>query len=160
MMKLIFLSLLFEPGAFAASPLTVIYEVPATDALTPFASFEVPYAVKEGPGNTTELTYTLPATLLGQARTFTVSGLVNEHSSSFALHGSDADMSCENKEGSALCRVTHHKVSIDLVGVKAALEQTTLSPVEKQGHLELASFAAREGGDLVGVMNYARGVHY
>ncbi|MGZ3651500.1 MAG: hypothetical protein ACXWSC_09990, partial [Bdellovibrionota bacterium] len=139
---------------------TVTYQVPTTEELQPYSSFDVTYKAVETANEQVMLSYTLPATLIGQPREFQLSGPAPADGASFSLRGPDADMTCVNNQGSVMCRVVHHNVTVDLVAVKAALDKTDMTPQEKQGHLKLASFAAREGGDLVGVMTYVQGINY
>jgi hypothetical protein len=150
---------LFSPVAHAESPVTqtisVTYEIPAPDSLKEFSEVTIPYAITQGSGYVSNVHYTLPATLLGHERSFDLQGDDDKGDDSYILKGTDADMKCVTTDDKgATCTVTHHNVAIDLPAVKAALAATNLPQAQKDGRLKLASFAARLGGDLVGVIRY------
>jgi hypothetical protein len=149
---------LVAPAAHAedsVQPIMVTYEIPAPDSLKAFSQITIPYVITHGQGYATSVHYTLPATLLGHERSFDLQGSNNPAEENYDLKGADADMKCTESDDSAVtCTVTHHNVTIDLPAVKAALAASNLSPAQKDGRFKLASFAARMGGDLVGIFRY------
>jgi hypothetical protein len=147
------------PRSAFAETHSVSYEVPTANDLEAYSRYDVTYDAKKTDDGKTVLTYTLPATLVGHDKTITVSGTVKPNAASFRLHGPEADMNCVTNADSALCRVMNH-VKIDLPAVKAALDASDFSADQKRGRLELATMAMREGGDLVGVMTYVKGISY
>jgi len=149
---------LFSPAAKAEfrETVPVTYEIPAPASLKAFAQVSLPYQIQSDNAYATQVRYTLPATLLGHERTFTLSGKADPLEASYELSGPDASMTCTADHSLVTCRVTHNCIAIDLPAVKAALEATDLPPAQKEGRFQLASFAARLGGDLVGVFTYSR----
>lgn len=149
---------LFSPSARAVTNeiVPVTYEVPAPDSLKSFAQVILSYQIVQGQDYGTQVSYTLPATLLGHERAFTLNGTADPAEDGSKFTGPDADMTCSTSNTSVICKVTHHNVVIDLPAVKAALEATSLSQAQKEGRFQLASFVARMGGDLVGVITYPR----
>lgn len=169
---LLLASLCTNATAFAVNyPSSIVYEVPVDDgSLRPFSRFEMIYDATRKDGGSVELRYTLPATLLGNAREFIFQGNYDLKKPAFTMKAADAEMNCVTNAGAALCQVVHHGVMIDLTKVQQALESTNLSQAEKQGRLGLARFLKEKmekgispmaaGGDLKGVMTYTQGVDY
>jgi hypothetical protein len=158
---------LISSAAQAASPecaapavtteiVQVTYEIPAPDPLKAFAQVTIPYQIVRDEKYGTQVSYTLPATLLGKDRTFDLKGEDLPGDGAYKLSGPNAEMSCSSGDTAVTCQVTHHNVSIDLPAVKAALDASALPQAQKDGRFELASFAARMGGDLVGVITLPR----
>jgi hypothetical protein len=161
-MKTLLALILISSPAFADATSTASYVVPVPGPLAPFSQFQVPYTVSEGANESTVLTYTLPATLLGHEQTFSLQGQVDAKSESFSLSGSDAVMDCaaNGTTGMVDCKVDHRGVKLDLDGVRRALDASGAPQFQRVGGLEVAKFVAREGGDLVGTFTYPRGVFY
>ena len=149
---------LLSPVAQAESgneTVTVTYEIPAPDSLKAFSQVTIPYEITRGQAYATRVHYTLPATLLGHERSFDLEGTDDPSDDNYTLKGTDADMKCAGgDETGSICNVTHHNVAIDLPAVKAALAASNLPQAQKDGRFKLASFAARMGGDLVGVIRF------
>ncbi len=130
------------------------YQVPVPAELEKFSRFQMPVEIKQRGDGLTEVSYDLPATLVGQPMEFRFLGEVDYGAASFTLKDENAEMNCSLQNFEADCRVMHRKVNIDLVAAKAALELSGLPRREVEGRLKVAALLKASGGDMGGVMKY------
>lgn len=146
----------FSASAAMAGTHKVTYEIPVPEALEPFSRFEVEYSAESQPGGDTEVSYHLPAFVLGSEHVFRFRGQVDFSARHFDLHGRDAGMRCVPGAEEATCRVSYSNVKVDLDKVQEALDAMPITPAEKIGRFEVASMIARSGGDFAGIIRLVK----
>ena len=135
-------------SAFAGRPVRGVYTVPVAQELSAFNSYPVQFKSDLYKQKPNEMSFPLPATLVGEEINIEVSQDPNdlEHWS-----GPNADGTCKQIDRFFQCQLKFKDLTIDPVKVQSQITEQFKNQIEAAGRLKVAQ---QFGGEPVGIITY------
>ena len=133
-------------GDLSGRPVRGIYSVPVSEELRNFASYPVRYKADSYKSNPDEMSFPLPAALVGEELTVTMSRIAGSQNE---FVGTNVNGDCQTVDSNLICNVKFANLNIDPLKVEAAIRSQFKTDLEINGRLAVArSFGEFPGGVL------------
>lgn len=153
----IFIVSLIALSANAARPVRGYYQVPIEGDLKAYATYPVQYKADTYKTNPNEISFPLPATLVGTETIVTMSKVAGQET---AWAGSNVNGHCETIDRDFTCTVKFNDLQIDPKAVEAAVNSSFKTPEEVAGRIQVAShFSSEPLGIIVYKLRGGSGGH-
>jgi len=127
------------------------YEVPSSDELKPYSTFELKDFKVRFIGSTFYMRYELPEILAGKVERIWLKGKFALGQSQIVLTGPNAKALCEGVYESMHCEIVYNDLDIDESLALEAIKKVSQSPLETNLRLQVTRAFST---DPVGIINY------